>query len=319
MSRWPSQDLPFETRSIVSLEQEDGDSQLRQNMTQYRRCEPSTQTTEDLTIQDDSVTGPSPQILNLLHDPIPRPLSLHKTRIQGRRCGKGHVHRAWPQRGDVIVKKCERFCFFCRLEVQTAATLRKHINDRHKKKDGMSIDVAISNSGRCRDALPVLVSRNDRPPSHDPSTSTSHEMDDVEERDEGTREAASPIRESNFIFHPSSERSPPPNIEEIMDPENRPATPLPKPILRQAKCRRIDSADLQALRVELKELHVQNVLISKILRCLRDQNTQMYSRATAFQALHDRHENSTNSIWIFTKTHCSKERWMDEQKETDGF
>jgi hypothetical protein len=103
---------------------------------QYPRYDPYTQTPNDFEIQfsplfnapvfqNISITGPRPRILDLLHEPVPWPLSLHHTRRQGRRCGKGHVHMPWPQRGDIIVEKCERFCFFCKLEVQTAATLRK--------------------------------------------------------------------------------------------------------------------------------------------------------------------------------------------------
>jgi hypothetical protein len=136
MSRQPSQELSLRRRFLASLTQGDEDTQLQQNMVQYPHYDPYTQTTKDFDIQINplfnapvfrniSITRPRPQILDLLHEPVPRPLSLHHTRRQGRRCGKGHVHMPWPQRGDVIVEKCERFCFFCRLDVQTAATLRK--------------------------------------------------------------------------------------------------------------------------------------------------------------------------------------------------
>jgi hypothetical protein len=155
MSRQPNQDLSCSKRRVfASLTREDQDTQSQQKTVQFPLYDPYTQTTKDFDIQISplfnapifqsiSITGPRPRILDLLHEPAPRPLSLHHTRRQGRRCSKGHVHLPWPQRGVVIVEKCERFCFSCGLEVQTAATLRK-VSMRISQLDERETDVVLA-------------------------------------------------------------------------------------------------------------------------------------------------------------------------------
>ncbi|CAD0109967.1 unnamed protein product [Aureobasidium uvarum] len=55
-------------------------------------------------------------------------------------------------------------------------------------------------------------------------------------------------------------------------------------------------------RTELQKLQRQQSVISKMITSLKDQNEQFYRQATAFQALHDRHENSINAILTFLAT-----------------
>ncbi|KXT00334.1 hypothetical protein AC578_5863 [Pseudocercospora eumusae] len=60
--------------------------------------------------------------------------------------------------------------------------------------------------------------------------------------------------------------------------------------------------ELAAVRQELKKLQQQQNLISRMIAQLKEQNEQFYRQATAFQQLHDRHENSINAILTFLAT-----------------
>lgn len=60
--------------------------------------------------------------------------------------------------------------------------------------------------------------------------------------------------------------------------------------------------ELSAVRNELQKLQQQQRFISKMITQLKEQNDQFYRQATAFQALHDRHENSINAILTFLAT-----------------
>ncbi|KAI5259396.1 hypothetical protein E4T42_00256 [Aureobasidium subglaciale] len=60
--------------------------------------------------------------------------------------------------------------------------------------------------------------------------------------------------------------------------------------------------DMGDFRSELQKLQRQQSVISKMITSLKDQNEQFYRQATAFQALHDRHENSINAILTFLAT-----------------
>lgn len=64
----------------------------------------------------------------------------------------------------------------------------------------------------------------------------------------------------------------------------------------------IPRAEYNSLRVEVRELQQQQKLISNVLGQIKRQNEELYSRATSFQALHDRHENSINAILTFLAT-----------------
>ena len=61
-------------------------------------------------------------------------------------------------------------------------------------------------------------------------------------------------------------------------------------------------SELVAVRSELKKLQQQQNIISRMIAQLKEQNEQFYRQATAFQALHDRHENSINAILTFLAT-----------------
>jgi heat shock transcription factor len=64
----------------------------------------------------------------------------------------------------------------------------------------------------------------------------------------------------------------------------------------------IPRSEYNSLRVEVRELQQQQKLISNVLTQIKRQNEELYSRATSFQALHDRHENSINAILTFLAT-----------------
>ncbi|KAK4621716.1 Heat shock factor protein 2 [Fulvia fulva] len=61
-------------------------------------------------------------------------------------------------------------------------------------------------------------------------------------------------------------------------------------------------SELSAVRQELKKLQQQQGMISRMISQLKDQNDQFYRQASAFQTLHDRHENSINAILTFLAT-----------------
>lgn len=64
----------------------------------------------------------------------------------------------------------------------------------------------------------------------------------------------------------------------------------------------IPRSEYNSLRVEVQQLQQQQKLISNVLSQIKRQNDDLYSRATSFQALHDRHENSINAILTFLAT-----------------
>ena len=60
--------------------------------------------------------------------------------------------------------------------------------------------------------------------------------------------------------------------------------------------------ELVAVRRELQRLQNQQRFISEMITQLKEQNDAFYRQASAFQALHDRHENSINAILTFLAT-----------------
>ncbi|TKA79166.1 hypothetical protein B0A55_03482 [Friedmanniomyces simplex] len=60
--------------------------------------------------------------------------------------------------------------------------------------------------------------------------------------------------------------------------------------------------ELNTVRRELQKLQNQQRYISQMITQLKEQNDQFYRQASAFQALHDRHENSINAILTFLAT-----------------
>ncbi|KAF2012539.1 hypothetical protein BU24DRAFT_464922 [Aaosphaeria arxii CBS 175.79] len=64
----------------------------------------------------------------------------------------------------------------------------------------------------------------------------------------------------------------------------------------------IPRAEYNSLRSEVRTLQQQQKVISNVLAQIRRQNDQLYQQATAFQTLHDRHENSINAILTFLAT-----------------
>lgn len=64
----------------------------------------------------------------------------------------------------------------------------------------------------------------------------------------------------------------------------------------------IPTRELNALRNELRAVQNQQRVISTAIQRIRHQNDQLYQQATAFQTLHDRHENSINAILTFLAT-----------------
>lgn len=64
----------------------------------------------------------------------------------------------------------------------------------------------------------------------------------------------------------------------------------------------IPRSEYNSLRAEVRTLQQQQKAISNVLGQIRRQNEQLYQQATAFQTLHDRHENSINAILTFLAT-----------------
>jgi heat shock transcription factor len=64
----------------------------------------------------------------------------------------------------------------------------------------------------------------------------------------------------------------------------------------------IPRVEYNSLRAEVRTLQQQQKVISNVLGQIRRQNDQLYQQATAFQTLHDRHENSINAILTFLAT-----------------
>lgn len=64
----------------------------------------------------------------------------------------------------------------------------------------------------------------------------------------------------------------------------------------------VPRSEVSTLRQEVQKLQRQQSVISKMIAQLKEQNEQFYRQATAFQALHDRHENSINAILTFLAT-----------------
>jgi heat shock transcription factor len=64
----------------------------------------------------------------------------------------------------------------------------------------------------------------------------------------------------------------------------------------------IPRTEYNSLRTEVRALQQQQKVISNVLSQIRRQNDQLYQQATAFQSLHDRHENSINAILTFLAT-----------------
>lgn len=64
----------------------------------------------------------------------------------------------------------------------------------------------------------------------------------------------------------------------------------------------IPRTEYNSLRGEVRALQQQQKVISNVLAQIRRQNDQLYQQATAFQTLHDRHENSINAILTFLAT-----------------
>lgn len=60
--------------------------------------------------------------------------------------------------------------------------------------------------------------------------------------------------------------------------------------------------ELASVRRELQRLQNQQRLIHQMIAQLKEQNDAFYRQASAFQALHDRHENSINAILTFLAT-----------------
>lgn len=64
----------------------------------------------------------------------------------------------------------------------------------------------------------------------------------------------------------------------------------------------LPKTELAQVRQELQKLQNQQRFISQMITQLKEQNDQFYRQASAFQALHDRHETSINAILTFLAT-----------------
>ncbi|KAF2418016.1 hypothetical protein EJ08DRAFT_599789 [Tothia fuscella] len=64
----------------------------------------------------------------------------------------------------------------------------------------------------------------------------------------------------------------------------------------------LPKTELASLRQELSNLQQQQKVISNVMQQMKNQNEQFYRQATAFQDMHNRHENSINAILTFLAT-----------------
>ncbi|TID19428.1 hypothetical protein E2P81_ATG06598 [Venturia nashicola] len=64
----------------------------------------------------------------------------------------------------------------------------------------------------------------------------------------------------------------------------------------------IPKAEFTNLKQDLRTLQHQQKMISQVIQKMRRQNEQFFQQATAFQEMHNRHENSINAILTFLAT-----------------
>lgn len=83
-------------------------------------------------------------------------------------------------------------------------------------------------------------------------------------------------------------------------PENRPPGELG--IAGASDLAPLPRNEMSSVRRELQKLQQHQKYISDMITQLKQQNDTFYRQATAFQALHDRHENSINAILTFLAT-----------------
>ena len=91
--------------------------------------------------------------------------------------------------------------------------------------------------------------------------------------------------------------------------DERQASPAPGPRPHELSAPRatqdlaqVPKNEMTAVKQELQKLQTQQKFISQMITQLKEQNDQFYRQATAFQTLHDRHENSINAILTFLAT-----------------
>ncbi|KAF1981293.1 hypothetical protein K402DRAFT_342713 [Aulographum hederae CBS 113979] len=70
----------------------------------------------------------------------------------------------------------------------------------------------------------------------------------------------------------------------------------------QQELAQIPKSELAGFRQEVQQLKQQQRYISSLIGQIKRQNDQLYQQATAFQNLHDRHENSIQAILTFLAT-----------------
>ncbi|KAF2648225.1 hypothetical protein K491DRAFT_684868 [Lophiostoma macrostomum CBS 122681] len=110
---------------------------------------------------------------------------------RGETCAHGHTHSPWSMIGDLVIEKCERYCWYCGIHVKNdAATLRKHVVKIHKIKERMPINVAQATSGRKRKRAASSV------------TSDSKSQRTYQSSEQTSRDATSPL---SAEFDPSVE------------------------------------------------------------------------------------------------------------------
>lgn len=78
----------------------------------------------------------------------------------------------------------------------------------------------------------------------------------------------------------------------------------------------IPKTELTSLRQELAGLQKQQKMITQVIQQMKQQNDQFYRQATAFQDMHQRHENSINAILTFLATFYN--RSLEGQNQTQN-
>ncbi|KAK3053722.1 Heat shock transcription factor [Extremus antarcticus] len=77
--------------------------------------------------------------------------------------------------------------------------------------------------------------------------------------------------------------------------------------------------EIAAVRSEVNKLQTQQNYIKQMITQLKEQNDQFYRQASAFQALHDRHEDSINAILTFLATFYNRSLQGQGAQNLDNF
>ena len=171
----------------------------------------------------------------------------------------------------------------------------------------MPIEVVASKSGRSRAVLSLPIEPTRSSPSQCPTENASHELNGVEASAERRGLAIEPGLGSDVVDQPSPRSLPPPPVERTIPSDTDQRQPVPPP--RKPESHQSDPTRIEwtSLRTEVNTMEQNQKRIAHVLRDIRGQMDHSRSQATAFQQMHDRHNNSVNAILTFLAVFHRKE------------